>query len=102
MVAAMGDGRFHNGKQQQRWHDPDGRQWWWCNGWQDGSNSAMAIAMNGSGSKEGDGNGDKGGRQAMVTATKRVTATAMRVAGNNEGNGNGGKSDGDGVKGGGR
>jgi hypothetical protein len=29
-------------------------------GWQDGSNSAMAINMNGGGSKEGDGNGNEG------------------------------------------
>ncbi len=70
------------------------------NGWQDGSDSAMAIATNGGGSKEGDGDGDKGGRRATATAMKRVMATAMRVAGNKEGNGDGGKSDGDGVKGG--
>jgi hypothetical protein len=97
----MGNCRCHNGSQQQQQHDPDGRQWWWCNGWQDGSNSAMAIAMNGSGSKDGNGSGVEGGRQAMGTATKRAIATAMRVAGNEEGNGNGGKSNGDGIKGGG-
>jgi hypothetical protein len=98
----MGDGRCHNGRQQQRRHDPDGCQWWWCNGWQDGSNSAMAIAMNGSGSKEGNGDSDDIGRRATATVMKRAMATAMRVAGNKEGNGNGGKCDGDGVKGGGQ
>ncbi len=35
-------------------------------------------------------------------AMKRDMATAMRVVGNKEGNGNDGKSNGDGVKGGGR
>ena len=83
----MGDGRCHNGRQQQWRHDPDGHQWWWCNGWQDDSNSAMAIAMNGGGSKEGDGNGNNGGGQATATATKRALATAMRVAGNKESKG---------------
>ncbi len=117
---AMGDG------------GSDGRQWWcWAtvgvtmgdsnscsmipiavngggamdgpNGWQDGSNtSAMAITTNGGRSKEGDGDGNKGGGQAMVTATKRAMATASRVAGNEEGNGNGDKSNGNGVKGGGQ
>jgi hypothetical protein len=62
-MAVMGDGRCHNGRQQQRRHDPDGHQWWWCNGWQDGSYSAMAIAMNGGRSKEGDGDGNDGGKQ---------------------------------------
>jgi hypothetical protein len=51
--------------------------------------------------KEGDGNGNKGGRQAMATATKRVVVLVMRVAGNKEGNGNSGKSNGYGDKGGG-
>ncbi len=60
-MVEMGDGRCHNGRQQQWRHDPNGRQWWWCNGWQDGIDSAMAIAMNGGGSKEGDGNGKNGG-----------------------------------------
>ncbi len=51
---------------------------------------AMAMGMrvagdeggNGNGGKS-DGNGDKGGRQAMVTmmATKRVMVTATRVGG---------------------
>jgi hypothetical protein len=72
------------------------------NGWQDGSDGAMAIAMNGGGSKEGNGDGDKGGGQATATATKRTMATAMRVAGNEEGNGDGGKSDGNGAEGRGR
>jgi hypothetical protein len=57
----MGNGRCRNGRQQQRWHDPNGRQLWWCYGWQDGSNSTMAIAINGGRSKEGDGNGDNSG-----------------------------------------
>ena len=70
------------------------------NGWQDGSDKAMAIAMNGGRSKEGNGNGNKGGGQATATATKRAMATAMRVPGDEEGNGDGGKSDGDNVKGG--
>jgi hypothetical protein len=56
--------------------------------------------MNGGGSKEGDGNGNKGGRRAMVTVTKRAMATALRVAGKEEGNGDGGKSNGDGIEGG--
>ncbi len=34
------------------------------------------------GNKEVDGNGNKGGRQATVMATKRAVITAMRVAGN--------------------
>jgi hypothetical protein len=102
MVAAMGNGRCHNGRQQQRQHNPVGHQWWWCNGWQDGSNSAMAIAMNSGGRKEGNGNSNKGGRQAMTTVTKRAMATSMRVTGNKESNGNGGKSDGDNDEGGGQ
>ncbi len=57
----MGNGRCHNGRQRQLRHNPDGRQWWWCNGWEDGSNSAMTIIMNGGRSKEGDGDGNKGG-----------------------------------------
>ncbi len=72
------------------------------NRWQDGSNSAMAITMKGGGSKEGDGYGNKGGGQVTATATKRAMATAMRVAGDKESNGNGGKSNGNGIKGGGR
>jgi hypothetical protein len=98
----MGDGRCHDGRQRQRRHNPDGRQWWWCNRWQDCSNSAMAIAMNGGGSKKGYGNGNEGGGQATNMAMKRAMATVMRVAGDEEGNDDGGKSDGDGVKGGGR
>ncbi len=99
MVVAIGDGRCHNGRQQRRRHDPDGCQWWWCTGWQDGSDSALAIAMNGGRSKEGNGNSNNSGRRAMATATKRGMAMAMRVAGNKEGNGDGGKSDGNGIKG---
>jgi hypothetical protein len=34
-----------------------------------------------------DGDGDKGVRQGMVTATKRAMVTEMTVAGNKEGNG---------------
>jgi hypothetical protein len=102
MVAAMGNRRCHNWRQQQRGHNPDGRQWWSYNGWQDGSNSAMAIATNGSCSKEGNGDGDKGGKQATATATKRAMAMAMRVVGDKESNANSGKSDGKGVEGGGR
>jgi hypothetical protein len=44
MMVAMGDGRCHNGRQGQWWHDPNGRQWWWCNGWQDGSDSAWQLS----------------------------------------------------------
>ncbi len=39
----------------------------------------MAITMNGGRSKEGDGNGDEGGRRATAMATKRAIAMAMRV-----------------------
>jgi hypothetical protein len=53
------------------------------------------------GNKEGNGDSNKGGRQAVVTATKRAMAKTTRVVGNKKGNGNGGKSDGDGDKGGG-
>jgi hypothetical protein len=101
MVTAMGDSRCHNGRQRQRRHGPDGRQRWWCYGWQDGSDSAMAISMNGGGSKEGDGDGNEGGGRATGTVMKRAMATAMRVAGDEEGNGDGGKRDGDGVEDGG-
>jgi hypothetical protein len=72
----MGDGGGNGQRQLSQWeqrHDPDGCQWLWCNRWQEGSNSAMAIAMNGGGSKEGNGNsdgnkegnghGDEGGRR---------------------------------------
>jgi hypothetical protein len=55
------------------------------NGWQDGSDSAMAIAINGGGSKEGNGNGDMGGKQAMATVTKRVMAMAMKGGGQQRG-----------------
>ncbi len=48
----------------------------------------MATAMRVAGSKEGNGvfgrrdsNGNKGGRQAMATAIKRVIMTATRVVG---------------------
>jgi hypothetical protein len=99
-VAATGNGRCHNGRQQQQWYDPDGHQWWWCNGWQDGSDIAMAITMNGGGIKEGNGNDNDSGGQAMATATKKAMATAMRVASDKEGHGNGGKSNGDGIEGG--
>jgi hypothetical protein len=98
----MGNGRCHNGRQLQRRHDPDGHQLWWCNGWQDGSNSTMAIAMNGGGSKEGHGNDEDGGGQATAAVTKRAMARAMRVVGDKEGNGNGGKSDGSGAEDGGQ
>ncbi len=50
------------------------------------------------GVEEGNGDGNKGGRQATTMVTKRAMATAMRVAGNKEGNGNGGKSNGNGVE----
>jgi hypothetical protein len=96
--AAMGK---RSGRQRQRRHDPDGRQWWWCNGWQDGIDSAMAITMNGGGSKEGDCDSDEGGGRATAMATKWPMATFMRVAGDEEGNGDGGKSNCDGVEGGG-
>jgi hypothetical protein len=49
---------------------------------------AMAMAMRVAGSKEDnsdfgkrDGNGNKGGRQATATGTKRVIVMATRVAG---------------------
>jgi hypothetical protein len=48
----------------------------------------------------GNGDSDKGGRQAMATAMKRAMVTTMRVVGNEEDDSNGGKSDGDGNKGG--
>ena len=48
------------------------------------------------GNKEGNGDGNVGGRRVRVMATKRVMATATRVVGNKEGNGNGGKSNGGG------
>ncbi len=60
----------------------------------------MANAINGGRSKEVDGNGIEGGRQATAMATKRVMATAMRMAGNEEGNVDGGKSNGNSIKGG--
>jgi hypothetical protein len=53
------------------------------------------------GNKEGNGNGDKGGRQATAMGTKRAMATGTWVVGNKEGDGNGSKSDGNGIKGGG-
>jgi hypothetical protein len=64
----------------------------------------MAIAINGGSSKEGDGDGKKGGGRAtaMATAMKRAMAMAMRVAGDEEGNCNGGKSNCDFVEGGGQ
>jgi hypothetical protein len=46
------------------------------------------------------GQGDKGGGQAMATATKRAMATVTRVAGIEEGNDDVGKRDGNGNKGG--
>jgi hypothetical protein len=48
--------------------------------------------------RQGDGDGEKVGRQAMATATKRAVAMVMRVVGEDAGNGEGGKSDGDGAK----
>ncbi len=60
----------------------------------------MAITMNGGSSKEGNGNGNKGGRCTMATAMRRAMATTMRVAGDEEGNGNSGKGDGNGIEGG--
>ncbi len=57
--------------------------------------------MDHDGNEEGDGNGDKGGNLAAVTATKRVMATATRVAGDKDGNGDGSKSFGNGNEGGG-
>jgi hypothetical protein len=32
MVVVMGDSGCHNGRQQQRWHDCNGIQWWGRNG----------------------------------------------------------------------
>ncbi len=58
--------------------------------------------MNGGGSKEGNGEGDEGGRKVTVTAMKRAMAPAMRVVGDKDGNGNGGKSISNGVEGGGQ
>jgi hypothetical protein len=54
----------------------------------------MAITMNGGRSKEGNGDGNKGGGRVTATTTKRRMATAMRVVGDKEGNGSGGESDG--------
>ncbi len=53
--------------------------------------------------KEGDGDGNEWGGQAMAlaAATKRMMAKARTVAGNKEGNVDGGKSNGDGDNGGG-
>jgi hypothetical protein len=51
--------------------------------------------------KEGNGDGNEGGRQATATSTKREMAMARRVVGEEERNGDGGKSNGDGNKGGG-
>ncbi len=48
----------------------------------------------------GSGNGNKGGRQATVMATKRAIAMATTVVGNEEGNGNSRKSVSDGHEGG--
>ncbi len=52
----------------------------------------------------GNGDGDKGGKQATATAmaTKRVMAIMMAVVGNKESYGNSGKSYGDGGEGGGQ
>jgi hypothetical protein len=41
----------------------------------------MAMAMRVAGDKEGNGDADKGGGQAMVMATKREMVTAARVVG---------------------
>ncbi len=68
----------------------------------DSSSSAMATAMNGSGSKEGNGDSNKVGGKVMPTTTKRAMGMAIRVAGNKEGNGDRGKSNGDSVKGSGQ
>ncbi len=47
------------------------------------------------GNKLGNGNSDKGGRQATAMAMKRMMGMVMRVVGNKEGSGIGGKSDSD-------
>ncbi len=54
--------------------------------------------------KEGNGDRDKGGRQATATAmaSKRIMATAMTVVGDKEGIGDGGMSNGDGNESGGQ
>jgi hypothetical protein len=41
----------------------------------------MALAMRVVGDKEGNGNGNLGGRRATAIVTKRVMVTATRVAG---------------------
>jgi hypothetical protein len=48
--------------------------------------------------RQGDGDGDKVGRQATAAAMKRAVTMATRVAGEDVGDGKGGKSDGDGTK----
>ncbi len=70
-----------------------GKGWRWRQGW---------WLSDGNGNKEDDGNGDKGGRQVIATARKRVMAMAMRVAGGKEGNGDSNKSNGNGIEGGAR
>jgi hypothetical protein len=54
------------------------------------------------GNKEGNGNSDKGGGQALVMATKRAMSMVTREVGNKEGNGNGGKTNGNGNEVGGQ
>jgi hypothetical protein len=48
----MGNGGCHKGRQQQKWHNCNRQQQWWCNGRQEGGAIMMAIAMNGSGSNK--------------------------------------------------
>jgi hypothetical protein len=66
------------------------------------NNDCRQVDCNGN--KEGNGDSNKGGRQAtmMAMATTRAMATATRMAGNKEGNGDGGKSNCNGDEGGGQ
>ncbi len=48
--------------------------------------------------QQGDGDGDKGGRQATAMGTKRSVVMVTRVAGKDEDDGKVGKSKGDGTK----
>ncbi len=48
--------------------------------------------------QQGDGNSDKGSRQATATVTKIAVVTVTRVASKDEGDGKGGKSNEDGDK----
>ncbi len=73
------------GRQRGQWQQWQ-KQWQRRQGW---------WASNNKGDKEGDGDSDKGGRQATTAAMKRAMVLVMRVACSKEGNGDSGKSYGD-------